>query len=108
MTMDRFDREILRRLQDDGRSSFTDIGKAVHLSPNAVAERVRRLSREGVIRAVRAIVDPRATGSFDYALRVACRDREELVALMESLRSDAGGLETNCRLILREFEVAAV
>ena len=51
--MDRFDREILRRLQDDGRSSFTDIGKAVHLSPNAVAERVRRLSRDGVIRAVR-------------------------------------------------------
>ena len=56
------DREILRILQIDGRRSFTDIGTAVHLSANAVADRVRKLTQAGVIRSVRAIVDPAALG----------------------------------------------
>jgi Lrp/AsnC family leucine-responsive transcriptional regulator len=49
-------------LQNDGRCSFTEIGAAVHLSANAVADRVRKLTQAGVIRGVRAVVDPAALG----------------------------------------------
>jgi Lrp/AsnC family leucine-responsive transcriptional regulator len=61
--MDEIDRAILRRLRGDARVSFRDLGEAVGLSANAVAERVRRLVAAGTIRGFRADVDPRATGA---------------------------------------------
>jgi Lrp/AsnC family leucine-responsive transcriptional regulator len=54
------DRQILRILINDGRISFTDIGKATGLSTSAAHQRVRRLEQRGVIRGYRAIVDPEA------------------------------------------------
>ena len=60
--MDRIDREILGVLAADGRRSYREIGEAVHLSANAVAERMRRLLSEGVVRAIRADIDPGAVG----------------------------------------------
>src|SRR3954469_6445031 len=60
--MNRIDGEILRILQKDGRRSFTDIGAAVHLSANAVADRVRKLTQAGAIRGIHAVVDPAALG----------------------------------------------
>jgi Lrp/AsnC family leucine-responsive transcriptional regulator len=47
--MDSMDRDILRALERDGRMRWGELAQAVHLSPNAVAERVRRLQRTGVI-----------------------------------------------------------
>lgn len=47
--MDRIDRDILRALESDGRMRWGELAARVHLSPNAVAERVRRLQRSGVI-----------------------------------------------------------
>ena len=45
------------------------------------------------------------TGSFDYALRVACRDRADLAELTETIRNKAGAQETYSRIILREIRV---
>jgi Lrp/AsnC family leucine-responsive transcriptional regulator len=61
--VDEIDRAILRRLRNDARVSFRDLGEAVGLSANAVAERVRRLVATGVIRGFRADIDPRANGT---------------------------------------------
>jgi len=47
--MDAIDRDILRALERNGRMRWGELAEAVHLSPNAVAERVRRLQRDGVI-----------------------------------------------------------
>lgn len=46
------------------------------------------------------------TGSFDYAVRVACRDQEDLMNVTEYLRNKAGATETYSRLILREVPFA--
>jgi Lrp/AsnC family leucine-responsive transcriptional regulator len=46
------------------------------------------------------------TGSFDYALRVACTDRAELASVTETIRNKAGAQETYSRIILREVQVA--
>lgn len=60
--LDRVDREILGILRDDARISWQALGDRVHLSANAVAERVRRLQRRGVIRRFTADVDQAALG----------------------------------------------
>ncbi len=62
------DRAILRVLQNNARATFTEIGKAVGLSPPAAHDRVHRLERRGVIRAYRAELDPDALGLGVLAL----------------------------------------
>lgn len=59
---DAIDREILSVLRNDGRISWQLLGDRVGLSANAVAERVRRLIRSGVIRGFRAEVNQEALG----------------------------------------------
>jgi Lrp/AsnC family leucine-responsive transcriptional regulator len=51
------DRLILRLLADDGRMSFTDLGKATGLSTSAVHQRVKRLEKRGLIKGYGAKVD---------------------------------------------------
>lgn len=141
--IDKIDRIILGALAKDGRLSFRDLGDKVHLSPNATAERVRKLQQSGAIRAFRADINPAAlgkalevqidiklesgasaqsferlivtlpqvtsatlmTGSFDYAVRVHCTDRDELVRVTEVMRAKGGVRETYSRVILRELNL---
>jgi Lrp/AsnC family transcriptional regulator, leucine-responsive regulatory protein len=59
---------LLRELQEDARLSFSELSRRVHLSPPAVAERVRRLEESGVIVGYRAHVDLTAAGRPVVAL----------------------------------------
>ena len=70
--LDQIDRRILTELSTDGRISLAELGRRVSLSPPAVAERVGRLERDGVIRGYHADVDPRALG---FALSAVIRIR---------------------------------
>jgi len=54
--MDALDDQILGILRDDGRATFSAIGREVGLSTNAVAARVRRLEQSGVILGYRAVL----------------------------------------------------
>lgn len=54
--MDALDEQILSILADDGRASFSAIGRQVGLSTNAAAARVRRLESSGVIVGYRAVL----------------------------------------------------
>jgi Lrp/AsnC family transcriptional regulator, leucine-responsive regulatory protein len=60
--MEDIDRRIVALLAEDGRMSFTDLGKETGLSTSAVHQRVRRLEKRGVIRGYRAIIDQEALG----------------------------------------------
>ena len=60
--LDDSDRRIIGELTTDGRVSFAELGRRVSLSAPAVAERVQRLERAGVITGYRAEIDPRALG----------------------------------------------
>ncbi len=60
--MDATSRRIVEELQRDGRLSIAELGRRVNLSPPAVAERVQRLEREGVITGYRASIDPAKVG----------------------------------------------
>ena len=56
------DRQILRLLADDGRMSYTDLGRATGLSTSAVHQRVRRLEQRGAIAGYVARIDPATAG----------------------------------------------
>jgi Lrp/AsnC family leucine-responsive transcriptional regulator len=60
--IDSTDRKIIGELTTDGRVSLAELGRRVNLSPPAVAERVQRLERAGIIIGYRAELDPRALG----------------------------------------------
>jgi Lrp/AsnC family leucine-responsive transcriptional regulator len=60
--IDPTDRKIIGELTTDGRVSLAELGRRVNLSSPAVAERVQRLERSGVITGYRAEIDPRALG----------------------------------------------
>jgi Lrp/AsnC family transcriptional regulator, leucine-responsive regulatory protein len=53
---------IIGELTTDGRVPLAELGRRVSLSSPAVAERVRRLERAGVITGYRAELDPRMLG----------------------------------------------
>ena len=56
------DRKILSLLAEDGRMSYTDLGKATNLSTSAVHQRVKRLEQRGLIKGYGATVDHEQLG----------------------------------------------
>lgn len=55
--MDAIDRMLVGELLRDARTTYQDLGRAVRLSPNTVADRVRRLRSSGLISGYHAHVD---------------------------------------------------
>lgn len=70
ITLDSYDTRILAELQADARISLAELGRRVHLSQPAVAERVRKLEAGGVITGYRATVNLAALG---YGIRALVR-----------------------------------
>jgi Lrp/AsnC family leucine-responsive transcriptional regulator len=84
LELDAMDGKILDILQADARTTLAEIGRRIHMSQPAVAERVRRMEAAGVITGYHARVDPAALGyPITAFIRVAKRVHEtplELVA----------------------------
>lgn len=62
MLLDGINSKLLRLLQENARSSYSELGRAVGLSAPAVAERVRRLEEAGVITGYHAAINPAKIG----------------------------------------------
>ena len=62
LKLDAIDHKIIGHLTADGRVPWAELGRRVNLSSPAIAERVQRLERGGVITGYRAEIDPRALG----------------------------------------------
>ena len=70
-TLDNTNVALLIELQQDERLSLAELGRRVGLSSPAVAERLQRLERDGVITGYRAEVNPRAIGlSLTAVIRI--------------------------------------
>jgi Lrp/AsnC family leucine-responsive transcriptional regulator len=70
--LDPINRRLLEELQADARVTIAELGRRISLSAPAVAERIQRLERAGVITGYRAVVDPKAVG-FPIAAVVRVR-----------------------------------
>src|SRR6185436_6500154 len=82
-------------LETVGRAldAIIDVRLEPATTPRAFEERVVRL------RAVSEIAF--VTGRFDYQLRVACLDADDLDYTLRALRRDAGAAVTETRIVLR-------
>jgi Lrp/AsnC family leucine-responsive transcriptional regulator len=55
--MDDIDRSIIGMLEENGRMTYEEIGRHLHISRPTVHQRVTRMERDGVIRGYRGIAD---------------------------------------------------
>jgi len=79
MELDATDRAILRILQADARTPFSEVARQIDMSSATVHDRVGRMEEAGVIEGYHAEVDPKAVGygvSAFVGLRVE-QGREE-------------------------------
>ena len=68
MDIDRYDRQILGVLQQEGRISNQDLADRIGLSPSPCLRRVKALEQAGLITGYRAHVDAKAMGLSLLAL----------------------------------------
>ena len=84
--LDETDLNILRILQDNGRTSTAEIGRRLDLAQSTIYERIRDLERQGVIRGYTARLSPHSVGL-------------DLVAFVLVRTAGRGqAVETGCRL----------
>lgn len=84
--LDGIDRALLRALIADGRATYAELASAVGLSASSVAERIRRLRREGVLTGFTALIDESALGMALSAISdVTLREDVDRVEFAESL-----------------------
>ncbi len=62
MELDRYDLQILRQLQDNGRLSNQELADRIGLSPSPCLRRVRALEDAGIIGGYRAVLDAKTLG----------------------------------------------
>jgi Lrp/AsnC family leucine-responsive transcriptional regulator len=80
---DTMDARILEILQADARTTLAEIGRRIHMSQPAVAERVRRMEASGVISGYHAKVNPAALGyGITAFIRVSKRSHETPVEVV--------------------------
>jgi len=75
MEIDRYDRLILKALQEDGRMTNQDLAGRIGLSPSPCLRRVRALEASGVISGYRASIDAEKLGLSLMALVHIAMDR---------------------------------
>lgn len=138
-SLDAVDRRLLEALVADGRMTYQELGRLVHLSANSVADRVRRLRQSGLLRGFHAelnlerlgrtllalsdtklhadvdrleferelvaipqvLAATHTTGEYDYQIRVACTDTQDLEQVVDRLRA-LGVREIHSRIVLGE------
>ena len=93
-TLDKIDREILKVLQADARTSIVDVADSVGLSPSPCARRVKRLEAKGIIVRYATVIDQKAVG---LPVSVFCN-----VTLEKQVK---GALETFQAAVLKRPEV---
>lgn len=75
INLDRYNKEILRVLQANGRISNIDLSDRVGLSPSACLRRVQELEKSGVIKGYRAQLDHEVLGmGFTAYLAIGLAD----------------------------------
>jgi Lrp/AsnC family leucine-responsive transcriptional regulator len=105
MTLDRFDKLILKALQRDGRMSNKQLAQQVHLSESACLRRVRALEESGMIdRYVAMLSQARAgiPGNVLVHIGLHREEQSELAAFEKAVQEIPEVME--CYLMTGEFD----
>ncbi len=117
MELDRYDRRILRVLQEKGRVSNQDLADSIGLSPSPCLRRVRALEESGLIVGYRALLDARKLGLTLLALVHISMDRHtperfarfdaavrELPEVLECLLITGQEADYQLKVVVRDME----
>lgn len=88
MELDGTDRAILRILQEDARTPFSEVARRIDMSSATVHDRVSRMEQAGVVRGYHAEIDPEALGygvSALVGLRVQQGHEDESLARLREV-----------------------
>ncbi|MCD6470534.1 Lrp/AsnC family transcriptional regulator [Candidatus Bathyarchaeota archaeon] len=85
LNVDEVDKEILRMLQENARTSFRKIAKKLNVSEATVFVRVRKLLKKGVIKGFTAIISPELLGKNITAFILINADPKKLQNVLEAL-----------------------
>lgn len=104
--LDEVSKAIIEQLQEDGRRSYAEIGKAVGLSEAAVRQRVQKLGDSGVLQIV-AVTDPMQLGFTRQAMVGVhvCGDATAVAERLGALRAvsyvvlTAGGFDVLAEVV---------
>lgn len=91
LAMDELDSEIIRLLQTDARQSNRELARKLGVAPSTCLERVRALTRRGVIRGYHADIDPAALNRGVQAL-VSVQVRPLSRAVIDTFKESANAL----------------
>ncbi|CUB03143.1 Lrp/AsnC family transcriptional regulator [Marinomonas fungiae] len=89
--MDKISWKLLKALEENGRLSYSELAKLVHLSAPAVAERIKKLEEQGVITGYQAKINLERAGIPITALvecevyRTKEREFKELVLSLDEV-----------------------
>lgn len=96
--LDDIDHKILTVLLRDGRIPASQLADQIGLSRPAVADRIEKLERNGVVRGTTVVIDPNATGrpvTAFVAARTAGKPTSKAWAAFEELMKDEQILEVH-------------
>jgi DNA-binding Lrp family transcriptional regulator len=89
--MDELDSAIIRLLQTDARQSNRELARQLGIAPSTCLERVRALTRRGVIRGYHADIDPAALNRSVQAM-VSVQVRPLSRAVINAFKSSAAAM----------------
>ncbi|MFF0574860.1 Lrp/AsnC family transcriptional regulator [Streptosporangium saharense] len=89
--MDELDSEIVRLLQTDARQSNRELARQLGVAPSTCLERVRSLTRRGVIRGYHADIDPAALNRGTQAM-ISVRVRPPSREVIDTFQRTAAAL----------------
>jgi Lrp/AsnC family leucine-responsive transcriptional regulator len=117
MQLDRFDRQILQVLQQEGRISNQDLADRIGLSPSPCLRRVRTLEEAGLIIGYRALLAPKVLGLSLMALIHISMDRHtperfsdfeaavsEIPEVMECLLITGQAADYQLKVVVRDMD----
>ena len=117
MEIDRFDRQILQVLQQEGRLSNQDLADRIGLSTSPCLRRVRTLEESGIIQSYRALLNEKALGYTLTALIYIAMDAHtperferfeaeirQMPEVMECLLITGQDADYQLKVIVRDME----
>lgn len=88
-SLDRIDIQILRTLQDNARTTFSQVAKGLGVSTDTISKRFKRMKDLGIIRKTTVLIDPKKTRRSNclasFGIDVGYHEAEEVVKYIKKM-----------------------
>ena len=86
MILDTIDRSIIKLLQNNGRTSISDLGKKVNMTPSGIRKRILKLEERGVITGYSVLINYAEIGKPVLAIVTVAAEPESIFDLITQFK----------------------